>query len=283
MPFEVISSQKDQTLPMILNLRGDEVIVDEFTYDSDQAMAYLGIKRSRLNQISGRELRVARIRRDRYIRPVYREQDLKDYLDWTRATATHLSSSKAIEQAVENLDDRFTDLLQVFNEKLEQVSETQKSFVRAEIESLPAKLPKATSFQTDFELDAPKPLIQVDKVLIRHGESLQKLSLELDKLSQKLDTVHGTLNYFIPEFKEISVAQRSLRFDFEQKFELLSDALLRMGQEFLELRQGQIELQAALDKEALERTALRAEASIEEQRKTPRRHRQTKARGYSKN
>ncbi|RYZ54860.1 MAG: hypothetical protein EOP07_15250, partial [Proteobacteria bacterium] len=115
MPFEVTASQKDQTLPMILTLRGDENIVEEFTFDTDQAMGYLGIKRSRLNQISGRELRVARIRRDRYIRPVYRECDLKDYLEWTRATATHLSSSKAIEQAVENLDDRFNDVLQVFN------------------------------------------------------------------------------------------------------------------------------------------------------------------------
>lgn len=140
MPFEVTASQKDQTLPMILTLRGDEAIVDEFTFDTDQAMNFLGIKRSRLNQISGRELRVARIRRDRYIRPVYRECDLKDYLDWTRATATHLSSSKAIEQAVENLDDRFNDVLQVFNEKLLQVTREQQGWMKGEFERLPTRL-----------------------------------------------------------------------------------------------------------------------------------------------
>ena len=63
-------------------------------------MHALGIKRSRLTQISGRDLRVGRVRVDRYIRPVYRSNDIEKYLAWTRATASHQKSSDAIKTAV---------------------------------------------------------------------------------------------------------------------------------------------------------------------------------------
>ncbi len=116
--YDVPASQRDPQLPMVVHLNGDEELLDSFTFDAEQAMEFLGIKRSRLTQISGRELRVGKIRRDRYIRPVYRACDLRDYQEWTRATATHQSSSRAIEQAIESLDDRFNDLLVVFQERL---------------------------------------------------------------------------------------------------------------------------------------------------------------------
>ncbi len=51
---------QDGDLPMIVWLRGDELYVDEFCLDADAAMKALGIKRSRLTQISGKELRVGR-------------------------------------------------------------------------------------------------------------------------------------------------------------------------------------------------------------------------------
>jgi hypothetical protein len=117
---EIPPSQRDRQLPMILHFRGDEELLDAFCIDAEQAMEWLGIKRSRLTQISGRELRVGRVRKDRYVRPVYRESDLRDYQEWTRATATHQSSSKAIEQAIDSLDDRFNDLFVVLHERLEQ-------------------------------------------------------------------------------------------------------------------------------------------------------------------
>lgn len=223
MPFEVTASQKDQTLPMILTLRGDEAIVDEFTFDTDQAMNFLGIKRSRLNQISGRELRVARIRRDRYIRPVYRECDLKDYLDWTRATATHLSSSKAIEQAVENLDDRFNDVLQVFNEKLLQVTREQQGWMKGEFERLPTRLRSRGPFEQEQE--APRALHRDDKILRGQSEALSLLRDDVTALQIKLRELTGIVTLLLPEMRELNVGQKSLRFDFDQRFEVLYAAI----------------------------------------------------------
>lgn len=223
MPFEVTASQKDQTLPMILTLRGDENIVEEFTFDTDQAMGYLGIKRSRLNQISGRELRVARIRRDRYIRPVYRECDLKDYLEWTRATATHLSSSKAIEQAVENLDDRFNDVLQVFNEKLQQVSQDQQGWMKGEFEKLPQTLSARVSLEKDYE--PPMPVHREDKILRVQTEKLNLLQTDIKDIQIRLKELSGMLTLLIPEMKELNVAQKSLRFDFDQKYSSIAGVL----------------------------------------------------------
>lgn len=127
---DIHPSQRDRQLPMIVNLRGDEDMVVDFCIDADQAMEFLGIKRSRLTQISGRELRVGRVRRDRYLRPYYRESDLRDYQEWTRATATHQTSSKAIEQAVDRLDDRFNDVFVVLHERLEQFQMRENMFLR---------------------------------------------------------------------------------------------------------------------------------------------------------
>jgi hypothetical protein len=56
--------------PMIVWLRGDEPWFSQFDMDAEAVMSALGIKRSRLTQISGKELRVGRVRMDRYIRPV---------------------------------------------------------------------------------------------------------------------------------------------------------------------------------------------------------------------
>lgn len=237
MPFEVTASQKDQTLPMILTLRGDEAVVDEFTFDTDQAMAYLGIKRSRLNQISGRELRVARIRRDRYIRPVFRECDLKDYLDWTRATATHLSSSKAIEQAVENLDDRFNDVLQVFNEKLLLVSQEQKGWMKGEFERVLSRLENQAIDRTENVV--AMPLHREDKLLRSHAEKLGGLRDDVLALQIKLRELTGIVTLALPEIRELNVGQKSLRFDFDQKFEALN-ALLRDFQGSIAARQDEV-------------------------------------------
>ncbi len=101
---QIPSSQSDKALPMVVHLRGDEECVEDFLFDAQAAMEFLGIKRSRLTQISGKELRVGRIRQDRYVRPVYRKIDLDDYQSWTRKTASHQSSSQAIETAVEKLE-----------------------------------------------------------------------------------------------------------------------------------------------------------------------------------
>ena len=97
--------------PMIVWLRGDEPWFSQFDMDADTTMAALGIKRSRLTQISGRDLRVGRVRMDRYIRPVYRSFDVEQYLNQTRATASHQKSSDVIKQAMEQLSEQSNRML----------------------------------------------------------------------------------------------------------------------------------------------------------------------------
>ncbi|SME96812.1 hypothetical protein [Pseudobacteriovorax antillogorgiicola] len=109
MEHRIPGSQTLRDLPMVVYLQGDEKFIQDFAIDADKAMDYLGIKRSRLTQISGRELRVGRIRKDRYIRPVYRVKDLEDYKSWTRATATSQSSSKVMEKAIHSLSDQWNE------------------------------------------------------------------------------------------------------------------------------------------------------------------------------
>ncbi len=103
-------SQTLNDLPMVVFLKGDEEFSPEFSIDAEGAMSMLGIKRSRLTQISGKELRVGRIRVDRYIRPMYRQKDLEDYQSWTRATASHQSSSQALQNIGRELVNNWQDL-----------------------------------------------------------------------------------------------------------------------------------------------------------------------------
>jgi hypothetical protein len=98
--FAVSSTPVDpDNFPMVVWLRGDESYFNEFTLSTDAAMDLLKIRRSRLTQISGRELRVGRTRIDRYVRPVYRQIDIDGYLAWTRQTASHQKSANALKEA----------------------------------------------------------------------------------------------------------------------------------------------------------------------------------------
>ena len=96
---------------MIVYLRGDEECVEEFNVDADLAMEKLGIKRSLDHQIS--EENCGRMYAgDRYIRPVYRMQDIEDYQSWTRSTASHQNSSLLIEQTIKRLEEQCEHLEQ---------------------------------------------------------------------------------------------------------------------------------------------------------------------------
>ncbi len=140
--FEQTLITQDE-LPMVIWLRGDEPYVQDFCIDAEGAMAELGIKRSRLTQISGKELRVGRIRVDRYTRPMYRKVDIETYKQWSRATATHLRSSSVIKEAATKLEehtqllsDSFVDTLAAYNAKLEKNLED----LRVEITDIEANI-----------------------------------------------------------------------------------------------------------------------------------------------
>lgn len=117
---EAMVSEADD-FPMIVWLRGDEPWFTQFDMDAEATMATLGIKRSRLTQIAGRDLRVGRVRVDRYIRPVFRSIDVTAYLNQTRATASHQKSSEAIHAASQAFNEqigRFQNTLEAISSNL---------------------------------------------------------------------------------------------------------------------------------------------------------------------
>lgn len=105
-----IKELSSNQLPMVVHLKGDEDFFEQFDLNADEVMEKLSIKRSRLNQISGKELRVGRAKIDRYIRPIYRSEDVENYLAWTRATASHVKSKEAIEIVTNELKEQATTL-----------------------------------------------------------------------------------------------------------------------------------------------------------------------------
>ncbi|MFK7874022.1 MAG: hypothetical protein AB8C84_12790 [Oligoflexales bacterium] len=98
-------------LPMTVWLTGEEDYFSEFTMDADAVMAQLQIKRSRLTQISGKELRVGRTRIDRYIRPVFRPQDIENYLNWSRAPATKQKSNAELSELQQQFEAKISEIL----------------------------------------------------------------------------------------------------------------------------------------------------------------------------
>ncbi|WP_141732024.1 hypothetical protein [Oligoflexus tunisiensis] len=215
MEHDIPASQKDRQLPMIINLRGDEDLVDEFNWDADQVMEFLGIKRSRLTQISGKELRVARIRRDRYLRPVYRESDVRDYQEWTRATATHQSSSRAIEQAIDSLDDRFSDILVVLQEKLLQYEDRSTSLLKKQLHKLDAAgFDRFQTLRDEAEIQRGLGERQ-EKQQARALDQIQHQNEMLSAWHKELQDLRAFLGSFHQDIRALLVAQQALRRDME--------------------------------------------------------------------
>lgn len=127
-------SHTDAPFPMVVFLRGDEPYFSDFCWNADQVMELLGIRRSRLNQISGKELRVGRTRIDSYVRPVYRKQDVEEYLKWIRPTASHKKSSDLLNEARSKLEEQSDRLSEHMTSKFESLMESftwtfQKQFL----------------------------------------------------------------------------------------------------------------------------------------------------------
>ena len=102
----IISSDpngNNPNFPLTVWLTGEEDYFNDFSLSAEDVMKKIGIKRSRLRQISGTELRVGRTKIDRYIKPLYRPSDVDDYLTWTRPTASHKKSSDILNNAASDL------------------------------------------------------------------------------------------------------------------------------------------------------------------------------------
>ena len=206
------NKSESEALPLIVWLRGDESYADEFVVDADQTMELLGIKRSRLTQISGKELRVGRIRVDRYIRPMYRMQDILEYRNWTRATATHSRASDAINEAATKLEahadrltDRFDIVVQGLVQNIQDLIETENNAMmgvqeerlrsgfdhQSKLFEDIAKIIQA-KFESSYE-KADLSLLQDQQHFSHQQEALNKIGIQADHVNQLLLDLHTSM------------------------------------------------------------------------------------------
>lgn len=118
-------------LPMIVLL--DDLNSADFDVSADEAMVELGIKRSRLGQISGRELRVGKKRVDRYLRPYYRQVDIVAYKERTRPSTTKQRANETLTEAARLIEIRINALLQATNQQLQQTLTDNIQQLRSEL------------------------------------------------------------------------------------------------------------------------------------------------------
>jgi hypothetical protein len=194
--------------PMIVWLRGDEPWFSQFDMDAEAVMSALGIKRSRLTQISGKELRVGRVRMDRYIRPVYRSLDVEEYLKWTRATASHQKSSDAIKLAVdqlqqqsENIQTTLASVTSSFADALKSemslfISECVSSGIAPVVEGFGSFVNSMNESVTRLELSVQSATTSlgestsslsktIETLALKQSAALEAVTLQMNQLSEK--------------------------------------------------------------------------------------------------
>ncbi len=197
-------------LPLIVWLQGDEAYFDQFSLNANEAMELIGIKRSRLTQISGKELRVGRKREGRYIKPYYRHEDVSTYKEWTRATASHSKSSNILEDAAKKLADRSDQLevklkefwvenlsnlkkelghsgsenLQIFRQFLQSFQEVQAKEFESIIQAFDVQVSKQ---QASLE-----PLLEQTPIVSKLSDQFSDLQDEQAALGNSLRTITST-------------------------------------------------------------------------------------------
>ena len=182
-------------LPMVVWLTGDEPYFSDFKLDAEAVMGALNIKRSRLTQISGRELRVGRTRIDRYIRPMYREEDVQEYLTWTKPTATSKRSSEMVEQAAAALAEQSALIEKTLKEPM---AANQRHILRAtsQVEGyIDQLLPRIDALLKVNEATQHEEMILAFRQLtdkLQQSQSLETHQLQqaIDKLQTRVESWH---------------------------------------------------------------------------------------------
>lgn len=173
-------------LPLVVWLRGDEDVCAEFVLDADEVMHLLGIKRSRLTQISGKDLRVGRIRRGRYVSPVYRPADVEAYANWTRATASHVKSSTLLNDAADELKRQGASLVEGVSENLRRHTAEILKTTTGELSDLRRALPDAGPQLERLEALMRKGFGEQAQILTRLGEALAQQAGAMHLMLQNL-------------------------------------------------------------------------------------------------
>jgi len=173
--FAFIPTPED--LPMVVWLVGTEPWFSEFSLEADHVMASLGIKRTRLTQIAGRELRVGRVRRGRYISPVFRPEDVEQYLKWSRAPSTHIKSSTMISEAADTLRQQANLLESQFLELKETMTADFESGIRRAImQSEATSMAQKAQIQRSFLLFSEQVAERIQLLDKRQGEFSHQFS-----------------------------------------------------------------------------------------------------------
>ncbi len=222
-------NESAEELPMVVWLRGDEPHFEAFTVDADEAMRRLGLKRSRLTQISGRELRVGRRRQGRYIKPYYRNDDIERYIEWVRPTASHDKSSRILFDAAEELAQKSTLVEKWF------ASEWKRSQTTL-LESLKRELGRWQQVQKSEDREGQRfQTAKLSKLEFLTQELLQNF-VSLQTKSQGIDEIQAGLSKTLAATEYHSVLLRRC----EELWLADQDSLKSMAQLF-ESQQAQIQ------------------------------------------
>lgn len=201
------NQENKETLPMVVWLKGDEDYADAFCLDAEAAMKELGIRRSRLTQISGKELRVGRIRIDRYVRPVYRPIDIAEYKKWTRATATHMRSSSVLDSAAKDLQKSAEEMEARIQTGLEDMAHS----LRTQIEEFEGRLNNHGEVTAETVIENVQSQLGELKSTISHIETSlydewSQVKEGLDVLTaEDLDVSMSKVNFGIDGLKDDQV------------------------------------------------------------------------------
>ena len=273
-----VEGSSEDKLPMVVYLRGDEDIVSEFNCNAEQAMDYLGIKRSRLTQISGRELRVGRIRIDRYVRPVYRQQDLVNYRAWTRATASHQSASRAIEGATAQLENfglntlariemnqekHTDDLYKRFKENFSAISfqldrkidhfSTKFQSVSETFLAASQKFYLHMSTMDDSLQDVEEALVNLKKTMVDQGGEVTGIARLTEKNEQKIAELNRAVESLEKKLEISAVDNEEVR----KKVNALQDGLQSVVDRQFKVLENQYKLEELFEGAYREPTAVR--------------------------
>ena len=201
-------------MPMCVWLRGDEDSND-FTMTAEEVMVELNIKRSRLTQISGKELRVGRKRVERYVKPFYRHIDVLTYKEWTRASATRQRSAEIIEKAADDIEKRSERLLAKSQYTLSQNTDKSLLALQKYFASLLNKQQRATLRGSRLTQHTHLRLLR--HLLVRlQKEIVTQQQQRLSDLQQTL--LHSLQNDSTANRKHILQEQRQLLMQLQQQF-----------------------------------------------------------------
>ena len=208
---EGASSKEDS----VLYLEAHDPRAQEFNCNAQEAMEALGIKRSRLTQISGQTLPCARIKIGRYQRPMYRKKDLEQYIAHLRIPASRAQTSHIIERGVLQLQECAEKLTASLSQESGILSQTLEKSLEGfyahqeskhhehhtHIESLNQKLENLT-----LELkDLKEHLNTNSQKLLRRQEELQ------DSQSKVFSRMHYGQNQHSTHFTTLEVKLKNLQ------------------------------------------------------------------------